>query len=935
VRTGFVGRARLLAEFGERLSELRTGRGSAVLVAGEPGMGKTGLLDEFANRASDAGIPVLAGRAVEDSGAPPYWPWTCLLDRAGGQLSPELLTATTASEGQSARFEVFARTTAALRAAAGEIGLVLVLDDLHWADELSLLLVRHVVGQLDRARLLLVGAYRDRDLGAPLVLPSQLVDIVGQPAVHSIGLRPLAAADVTAYLAAAADGPVDPSWGPRIHARSGGNALFVRELTRLLVQEGALAGPATDPPVPAELRRLLAHRLSRLSVGCRDLLSAYATIGDELDPALFAVLADELPPAQPLQSEAIAAGVLIDAAAISQLVSSRLRFAHSLLREVAYAELPLDRRVDWHRQLARALDRIATTDSSRLGERAAHWLRAATDPESARSALVACGDAAGHALARLAYDDAGRWYSAALDTLPAAGGGDRERAELLLELADVRYQSGQSTTALQHCAEVVELAERIGSGSLAATAVTVVQGYGGALNGTIVLLCERAEALAENRDTAAYARVLAAHARALTEMHDDLADALSRQALELAERVGDPVALAEAIHARHLLVLGPDGVAERLSLGARLRDLAATSGRYSDALWGHLWRTTAAMEIGNLAAADSELDELEALVERSGWPLARWHYLRARASRLMLVGGFAEADQLNLQAREIARAMQDETAENMFASFVDHLTRLTGDFGAHGFEAFAAAAPPIPLIVANLGLHYLVAGDLDRSRGYYQRARVHLDTLRKDVGWVVTTVAIAECAAAFDDREVCETCYRALEPCGMLYLNAVQGCFGSISRTLGVLAAALDQRDAAERHFTDAIAMERRIGSLPFLVLAQVEYARLLASDGTRGGNRARDVLAECIPTARRLGMAPALAAATDLAARLKTSTPLTRREREIATLVADGLSNREIAEKFVLSERTVETHVRSMLSKLGLTNRTHIAAWVARGGLA
>jgi len=128
--------------------------------------------------------------------------------------------------------------------------------------------------------------------------------------------------------------------------------------------------------------------------------------------------------------------------------------------------------------------------------------------------------------------------------------------------------------------------------------------------------------------------------------------------------------------------------------------------------------------------------------------------------------------------------------------------------------------------------------------------------------------------------------------------------------------------------------MERRIGALPYLALAQLDYARLLAGGGARGGNRAQELLAECTQTARRLGMALVLTEATALGRRLKGATPLTRREREIAGLIGDGLSNRQIAEKFVLSERTVETHVRSMLAKLGLGNRTHVAAWVARGGL-
>ncbi|WP_163509830.1 ATP-binding protein [Fodinicola acaciae] len=930
MRTRFIGRAGLVAEFGDRLTDLRAGHGAAILLGGEPGIGKSSLVDEYVRIAESDGVPVLYGRAVEDSGAPPYWPWTGLLERAASpELTPDLLTADDTADDspatrQRARFDVWRRTTAALAKAANSRGLVVVIDDLHWADELSLLLVRHICADIDRMPLLFVGAYRDRDLGAPLVLPRSLAEIVAMPAAYATDLEPLAADDVAAYVRNVAGAPVADAWIRRIHARTGGNALFVRELTRLLVQRGALAGPVADPPLPAELRRLLAYQLGRLTPACRELVDACAVIGDEVDPALLDVLLDG--PAA--ISEAVAAGVLVEA----DDGVGQPRFSHSLLREVAYAELPHDRRVGWHARLAAHLDRAAAVDSTRLGERASHWVRAVTGAESARSALAACRDAAAHAVTRLAFDDAARWYAAALGLIPTAGGGDQTRARLLLDLAAVDYWSGQVTSALDRCVEAMELAERLADGSVAAAAAVQVQGIGGDPNRTIASLCERARALLSKADGALYARVLAAHSRALGELAEfDAAEELSREALLVAEQSAEPTAMAEAMHARHQLIMGPDGVAERLALGARLRDLAGQPG---DALWGHLWRLTAAFEVGTMPAVDSEIASLAALVDRYGWPLARWHMLRAQASRHLLVGHFAEAEELTVRARDSVAGTQDRTATALFLSFASTLARLTGRFGRHGVEEAAESVPPVPVIMAGLAHYFLVAGDLDRAMSFYRVVRPHLPSLRKDVAFLAVLNGVSAVAVATGDLAAAEECYEHLLPYGTVYNNAVQGCAGSVSRPLGMLAAALGKAEAADRHLTDAVAMERRIGAVPFLALAQLEHAKVLASQGTRGGERARELLESCLRVARRLGMAPTVEAATALQERLTAGPPLTRREREIAQLIADGLSNRQIAERFVLSERTVETHVRSVLSKLQLGNRTHVAAWVARGGL-
>jgi DNA-binding CsgD family transcriptional regulator len=193
-------------------------------------------------------------------------------------------------------------------------------------------------------------------------------------------------------------------------------------------------------------------------------------------------------------------------------------------------------------------------------------------------------------------------------------------------------------------------------------------------------------------------------------------------------------------------------------------------------------------------------------------------------------------------------------------------------------------------------------------------------------------------AAEFDDRETVERCYRLLSPHGAYYANFIAGVDGSISRTLGVLASAMGDHDTARKHLKDAIVMERRIGALPSLAVTHLELGKALRAANAPAAQALRE-LDDCLHLTRQLGMAPATKEATELVEELTGVrggvATLTAREREIAALVGAGLPNKAIAERLVLSERTVETHVRNLLAKLGLTNRTQVAGWAARTGLS
>jgi DNA-binding CsgD family transcriptional regulator/tetratricopeptide (TPR) repeat protein len=927
-----VGREPVLAALGDLLAAARGGAGSVVLLTGEAGIGKSTVADALVERARADGMPVLAGRAVADEGAPAYWPWRRALAAPTAGLTEDLLdtgpVGERAAEATAAvRFRLGDRVSRALAAASAPAGLVLLLEDLHWADEASIALLRHVCREVTDAGILLVVTVRVPGPEPSALDPGELTG------AHVFRLAPFPVDDVAASVAAIAGGPVDASWPAHLHRLSGGNPLFVRELARLLATEGRLAGPAVDVPVPLGLRRVAMRRMARLAPACHELLGAASVIGAEFDvPLLTAVVAGELRPGVPaLLAEAVAAGVLVE----EPESPGRLRFSHELVRRARYEELPRTERVGWHRRVADVIE-SAGYAADVAGGLARHLVRAAVDAPGRRRAAAACREAALAAAGQLAYVDAARWYDQAAALLDGPPDAVVERAELLLAAADSAYRAGRFAEGLERCAQVAVVAERLGSADLAVAAAVVVRGVGAPTSEPILALCARARALLGDEDSARHALVLAQHAFVLAS-YDRTAEAeeLSRRAMPMAERSGDPDALAVALHAWHEVHPGPDGVAERLAAGARLRALAAR-GRMDAALWSHVWRIEATLEIGAVDVLDTEIVELGALVERLGWPLARWHLLRARTARAMIAARYADAERYAMEARDVAATTEDFLAGMLYyATLTEILQRVGVPWDRYEeLRRPLDLAIAVPIGMAQTGLFALAAGDTALATTMLDRLRPALPGHPVNSRWLPTLGMAGELAARLGDAETAAACYARLTPYESQFVNSATGCHGGVARLLGVMAAATGDHDAADRHLTIAVAQERRIGSLGDAAVAQVDHAYALVDRAGPGDTERALVLADAAArSARAFGMAPVLERAEALSRRLTGGRdhPLTVREREIAALVADGHPNRAIAERLFLSERTVETHVRNLLTKLGLANRTQVAGWFMR----
>ncbi|RBY90610.1 AAA family ATPase [Blastococcus sp. TF02A-26] len=925
----FVGRRAELAELTARIATAADGAGGLVLVAGPAGIGKTRTVEEAL-----AGAPVAAawGRCVDDPGAPPLWPWRRVLralPAVGAAVAGALAEVDRAGEGadpDAARFRLASATADALVECAAPAGLVVVLEDLHWADESSLRLLRHLAGDLPRSRLLVVGTHRDP---AGRALDTALPELLREPGVRTLRLPPLTEDDVRAYLATdARTADVVRS----VHRRSGGVPLYLRAVARAPAA-GSTAGGHD------ELRALVRTTLTALPPAALDLLDAAAVLGEELDAGLLTtVTGHPAPEVTAGLDAAVRAGVLTT---VPDAPGHR-RFAHAVVRDAVYADLLPSVREELHRRAAEALEHRAADDDATAGLVAGHWLRASSDPGSLRRAAGWARRAAVTATRLLAFAEAARLLATALDAVRRAGAGDGERAGLLVDLATTEYRAGRFDDALEHAVAASEAAAAAGRTDLLAAAALAVHDVNApGFPPVLVRMCERALA-AFDADASPELR-----SRLLSQAASALADAgrlgvaagHAAEALDLARRCGSPEAVLDAVRARMKAAPTALEVGERLDLGRLAIEHAAASGQPLAELWGAKWRIDAGLEVGDMDVVRDELDRVSALAARTRLPLVRWHDRRLRASVAALLGRFPEAIALNDEARTIGRTelAGDLSLVGMSGAFGMQHALVTGSTAGWDGKAVGTLdrAGDVPIVVVTRALVAMLEGRRDEAAVRYQEIRQRMS----DPDFVASSgvpLNLVPLVEAFGDADAAELLHAQLAPRPLVAGGAGVYCQGSWHSLLGRLAVLRGRLDEAIDWFTDALAVDLRTGARPAAVSDRVGLAGALLARGgdgdvARAGELARAAAAE----ARRLGMpgpereAAALAEQAGRAARV--ADPLTAREREIAALVARALTNRQIAEELVLSERTVESHVRNILAKLGAANRTELATLVGR----
>ena len=578
-----VGRAGELAQLGTALGQTRAGRGRLVLIAGAPGIGKSRLADAAAERARRAGMTVARGYAVDEPGAPPLWPWLRLM--RGWDDAARLPVAETWEGDAAARFQLFTAITALVCGHATGDGLLLILEDMHWADQTSVRLLRHLVAAIGDEPMAVLVTYRN---GVPGPLLDVAPALLSSDLVLPLTLAGLSVRDVADWLPKLT-GSADGQLAKTLWERTGGNPLLIRLVAHDLAAHGDSERLMAERP---ELRRLVAARASELTAETRAVVDAASVLGERIHTALLAEMTGRAD-LGPALDEAVASGILRDNAS-----PPGLRFEHALVRDAVYAELATSRRADLHRHAAQLLARVGEPNVA--GMVVSHWRRA-SGRDVAGQCQIWAGRADTEARQALAYDDAVRYAELALSCAQQAGG-DAERARLLIRLAEAQFLANALEPSVSSCSAAADLADAARRPDLLAQAGLVVHGIGASAYHIIAGICERALAVLPPGEHATRARLHAQLAVGIAEREGGPhAAELAAEALTDAERSGDPQAILEALAARHLAISIPQAVAERLELGRQAVALGRAARHPVAALWGHLWRTDAAIQLGNLA----------------------------------------------------------------------------------------------------------------------------------------------------------------------------------------------------------------------------------------------------------------------------------------------------------------------------------------------
>jgi DNA-binding SARP family transcriptional activator/tetratricopeptide (TPR) repeat protein len=892
-RGAFIGRERELGELLIGLDDAFAGRGRLFLLAGEPGIGKSRLADELIGRARARDAKVLVGRCWEAGGAPVYWPWVqsvrayvretdpeTLLQQLGAgasdlaRLLPELreffpdLPEPPALESESARFRLFEAASTFLKSAARMRPLVLVLDDLHAADEPSLLLLRFLARELGESRLLVVGVYRDVDPSPTDPLTTALIELAREPVSRSLVLAGLSAPDVGRFVELISGEAPNEELAATIFEETEGNPLFVGEIVRLLAAEGRLGD--IDAPrlvIPQSVRDVISRRLRHLSEECNRLLVLASVLGREfrLDAlARLGGVSDEL---LDTLDEAMAARVVSDLPG----ASGHLRFAHVLIRDTLYEGLTAARRVRLHRLAVEALEPLYGQEPGPFLAELAHHSIAGSDFDRGLGYARRAGD---RALALLAYEEAARLYAMALDALALSQPDDeRTQCELLLSLGEAEIRAGNSPVAKATFLDAAGIARRLG---LARELARAAAGYGGRIiferagsDDRLVPLLEEGLAALGDEEAELRVRLLARLAGALRdEPSRDRRDMLSREAVELARRTGNPAALAYALDGRLAAIVAPDVVDERITLASELRDAGDLSGERERVVAAHFHRFIARLEIGDVSAAQVDLTAATRIAEQLHQPAQLWQVTAAQAMLALADGRFDEAEKMAHRALALG-----ETSIEVFAipAFRMHMYALgTAQGKIDGLESMIRATvaeyPARPFMRCVLVHLYTALGRRAEARQEFEHlAKNGFAAVPFDIEWLYGTSLLAETCPLLGDNDSAAELYGLLFPyAGFNAVDVPEGTMGAVSRYLGLLASTLRRFEDAEHHFEEALEANERMGARPWLAHTQHDYAQMLVARGSAGDRqRAQQRLKQALTVYRELGMQPSTARAS------------------------------------------------------------------------
>jgi len=897
----FVGRQKEMGDLKGCLEDALSGRGRLVMLVGEPGIGKSRTAQELTTYAGLRGAQVLWGRSYEEQGVPPYWPWVQAIrsyvrERDPEQLSSEMGSGAAAIaevvsdvrerlpglpsppqlEPDQARFRLFDSISAFLKTASQRQPLVLVLDDLHWADPPSLALLQFVARELGGARLLIIGTYRDMELSRQHPLAEALGELTRERLFQRVLLRGLTQEDVGRFIEmtsghTAPRGLVEP-----VHTQTEGNPLFVTEVVRLLVQEGELGTEQvreTDSwpiRIPEGVREVIGRRLNRLSQRCNEALTVASIIGREFTLAQIRPLVEDVAEDRLLEvlEEDLASRVIEE---LPQSVG-RYQFTHALIQETLAGELSTTRKVRLHARVAQALEELYGDDAD-AAQLAHHFSEAEAilgSENLARYSLLA-GE---RALASYAYEDALAHFERGLVTrgIPLLGteeAPDEEAAAFLFGLARARSgaydqsQLGEAFAALSRAFEYYFEAKNVAQAVFVAE--YPIAGPGAPITG-IAQLIARALTLVRP-DSHEAGRLLSRYGGVLGVAEGDYEG--SQKALEratsIARREGDvplevqTLIIAANVSFQHLLFQeSVDNVVRAIEL--------STSGENDFFEMASRFRTAAGLlRLGDLdAARPHTMALLEIARRRSTTRIFTRISSASILSLSCLEGNWNKGRESSDQGLEVAprdsnhllpRALLEyETGEPTQGEI--YLDRLLEAMPREAFdnpEIFARISMALPAIARITGLPNRL--EIDKTAAEQVIAeRVVSEQSVRPITILNARVALALLAVHNSSGSSAEKQYdHLLGQRGTIIETMI-----SVDRLLALLSQTMANLDQAAAHFEDALAFCRKAGYQPELAWTCCDYADMLKERNAEGDHaKAITLLDESLAISSELGMRP------------------------------------------------------------------------------
>jgi DNA-binding SARP family transcriptional activator/class 3 adenylate cyclase len=880
-RQPFVGRSDETDVLEAAWEEAVQQRRQAVLVAGEPGIGKTRLATELALRAHRAGATVLWGRCDEELGVA-YQPFAealrhyvevCPLadliahvDAYGGTLArlvPEMelrlpeLAAPAAGDPEADRYYLFEAAAGLIGIATERAPVVLVIDDLHWAARPTMLMLRHLLRSPQTQALIVIATYRDTEVATGHPLAELLADLRSVHGVHRLALEGLGVHDLVDMVAGTGDRRLAAdrrALAQVLLTETQGNPFYVGEILRHLSET-----EAGTVPVPESIRDVISRRLSRLAPSTQLAMATAAVVGAEFEFGVLERLGgaagdpDELLDAL---DEAIAARIVTEVTG----GVGHYTFTNSLIRHTLYEGLSSARRGRIHQRAGEALEALHPDGvEAHLTALAHHFCEAATGGQPAGRAADYAVRASRRATEQLAFEEAVSHAERGLAVLEASGRPDPvRRFDLLLALAHARDRLLDRPQAKDALLAAAETARHLGSSDRlvqAACQMTPRRGFG-RLEEDVLDLCQEALQVVPQGDSAVRARLLAFLAAYRAFAGEGwVVEPLAAEALAMARQVGDDDTLFLALMARCWTLWGTCQVGDQVALAEELFQLGETSGNALYGAEGLLLRAPGRLALGDRAGFEADAAALADTSERVRFAygtvnVAVWHTLLA-----FLEGRFDDAE--SLSASVLALAGDDEDWTRAYASHIFWL-RFEQGRSAEVVELVVAFLEQLPVVGPVIAM---LQADVGNTAGAAELLREvviadQLSTVPRDLTWPASLACLAEVTARVGDAEVAAVLDDALQPfAGQLLVVGGTLCPGSADRYLAMVATVLGRLEDAEKHFVAALELERAMGARALVARTCYWYGVLLRRLGEGRAADTRASLEEAAALATELGM--------------------------------------------------------------------------------